>query len=134
MAEITSFMLCTAIEKNDSSGLPILFNPLLELTPKYIPGQYSFGLCAGITGIDVFAEHKLNFYILTPDRKNITQGEESVLNIPSEAQNPERKNQGIMLTTQLSNLEITCEGNYILQIIVDGEVAAEHTFPVVRKV
>lgn len=134
MAEITSFILCTAIEKNEPSGLPVLFNPILELTPKYIPGQYSFGLCAGITGIDISSERKLNFYILDPEGTYITQGEETVFNIQAKGQHPEFRNPGILLTTQISNMEIICEGDYILQIIVDGEIAAEHKFPVWRKI
>lgn len=132
MTYLTGFLLCGSIEGIGSQGFPqLLVNPLPELLLKYIPGQFSFGICATLAGLDSSVNHTLNYAIQNPDGEEMLRGQETT--IPgSPASAKQASSGGVVFMNSFSNLDIPVEGKYKIQFVVDGDKVAEHEFSVVK--
>ena len=133
MLEISMFMLCDSIIINPQG--PQLISPQAILRPSFIPGNFSFGLSAAITGIKTSIPHSFYFHIKNPKGKIIHQS--PVQNIPVDANiasdDIPEKYQGIVMAIDVRNLPLEEEGEYQFSIIVDNSDTASHSFPIYKK-
>ena len=112
MAKIAMFMLCDAISPEHSQMK--LISPQFVLRPDFIPGNFSFGICAGISDIDASDAYKQAYL----DAK-----EED---IPREAQ-------GFMIAMEVRNIPVKLEGEYKFVLYINGEEEDRHGFYICKR-
>lgn len=132
MLKISMFMLCDSIAPG--TPIPQLIGPQAVLRPSFIPGNFSFGLAAAVTGINVLQPHTFSFSISNPQKKIVQHSPSQQLPIELNIEkNPlPEKYQGIMVAMDIRNLLIEEEGEYIFTIYIDDENAS-YSFPIYKK-
>ena len=73
MANLVSFVICESINNMPAANMgvvPTLVAPQVALRPQFIPGNFSFGISVGLTGIDLNKVNKVRFTIKNPDNNS----------------------------------------------------------------
>ncbi|KKK10328.1 DUF6941 family protein [Bacillus sp. L_1B0_12] len=135
MPTITSFIYCEKTE-TDQNGKLILVQPLLVLTPAFLPGMYSFSIAVGIKGIP--DQMKLRILFISPDSQdqplidttgiNVTKKnvvEDHIIDLLPEEEI------GINFNMDLRNVVLKTEGYYKTVVMINEEVIGE--FPIYVK-
>lgn len=136
MAKISSFVLCDAITNITTpygDSVPQLMAPQPVLRPPVIPSTYSFGITIGITGVIFQANNVIRMTIISPKGDEIyNSGEINLGPIPEDDILP-AEYQGFIISTDIRNLIIDCEGIYHASIDLNNEKVGEKEIPVFRK-
>ncbi|MGG2943074.1 hypothetical protein ABEO51_08115 [Bacillus safensis] len=135
MPTITSFIYCEKTE-TDQNGKLILVQPLLVLTPAFLPGMYSFSIAVGIKGIP--DQMKLRILFISPNSQdqplidttgiNVTKKnvvEDHIIDLLPEEEI------GINFNMDLRNVVLKTEGYYKTVVMINEEVIGE--FPIYVK-
>ena len=132
MAEISTFLYCENAQPLPNGGMTIN-GPMKIITPKYIPGVFSFTIFFGIIGIDLSDPHTLqikfmkkgeNKALVDTDKLNLQNQEIKANILPLDMR-------GFMANLDFRNVELETEGEYVTKVILDGELKGE--FPIKAK-
>lgn len=127
------FMICDAVNSatpNPNINIPQLSGPQVVLRPKFIPGNFSFGIAAGVIGVDLSTNNDVRFTISSPDGTIIQDsGSASFPALANEDTLPSEY-QGFMLTLDVRNLVIEKEGIYKFRLWINGEEIGAHDIPI----
>ena len=133
MAEITAFLLSDTLNNSvDNQGNVIqqLTNPSLVIRPQHIPGNFSFVITAGITGVDLSKDFSFCFMIQDPENKIVyNSGKTNFSGISKEDSLP-LEQQGFLINIDVRNLEITCEGKYKFIVYLNDNLIGEKIIPI----
>lgn len=136
MTRITSFVVCDSITNfpaNPEKNIPSLVAPQIALRPQFIPGNFSFGIAVGISGLNLHAENKVRFTIVNPKGIIVHDtGETPLRPIPVSDTLP-AEYQGFMLTMDIRNLVIQIEGEYKFVAFVNGKSVGEAVIPIYKR-
>lgn len=136
MPRITSFVVCDSIAPFPTSpekNIPSLVAPQIALRPQFIPGNFSFGLAVGISGLDLHVENKVRFTVASPEGNIIHDtGETTLKPIPVQDTLPAQY-QGFMMTMDIRNLVIKTEGEYKFAVYVGGKSVGENIIPIYKR-
>ena len=131
MVKISMFMLCDALSLVKSQMTLISPKPILR--PHFIPGNFSFSLCIGMSGIRPTTQTKIGFYITDPHGDVVHK----FYSIPFEKDAKEEdiplEAQSIMLAMDIRNIPVKLEGEYKFVLYVDGQEADSHGFYIYKK-
>ncbi len=138
MAKLSYFMICDTMNNVPMPGGTLglnITNPQLVLTPKYIPGNYSFCVVVGVQDVKPTDPStnaiKLKFELLTPKGKLLQQ---SVADLPMvNMQKVPEQYQGFLMSFDLRNLPIEEEGAYVLNLYVDDVLIGNKEIPIYKK-
>lgn len=136
MAKLFSFTICDSINNLPAPGstVPMLIAPQIALRPQFIPGNFSFGLAIGISGIDLQISNKLKFVIHSPDGKVVHDSGETDLPIVSKVDSfLPKMHQGFMMCIDIRNLLIPREGEYVFKFYLNGECVANQSVPIFKR-
>ena len=117
MAKIAMFMLCDAISPEHSQMK--LISPQFVLRPDFIPGNFSFGICAGISDI--------------PDDKIIYRLPDSNFERDAKEEDIPREAQGFMIAMEVRNIPVKLEGEYKFVLYINGEEEDRHGFYICKR-
>lgn len=137
MAKLFSFTICDSINNLPASGgsVPMLISPQIALRPQFVPGNFSFGLAIGMSGINLQISNKLKLVIHSPDENIVyDSGETDLPIVLSKVDTLPQKYQGFMMCVDIRNLSIPCEGEYVFTIYLNGECIANQSVPIFKKV
>lgn len=126
MPRIGTFVYCEDTELID--GKMHAINPLLNLSPPFVPGTYSFAVLFGILDVDFEVDHILNFRFY--DSQNELVMDSGEINLQSRGHNTTlpRDWWGYMFNFNMRNLPLRHEGVYRSELFVDGEKIGD--FPI----
>lgn len=133
MPTLTMFTVCNSIgDLNPQPGvsIPTLNGPQAVLRPLFIPSSFSFGISAGVIGIDLTKPNSIRFVITNPDKKIIQDSGESGFPALPEGDSLPIEYQGFMLTLDIRNLVIEKEGVYVFELYVNGVSAGAREIPI----
>jgi len=133
MAEVKYFIYCEGVQNifTPEGSKMSLNNPLLVLTPRFIPGTFTFSISFGIQGFDQTAQNKLQIIFKDPSDTIIQDTGTVELpvapkgNLPSEYV-------GISLSIDYRNIVINCDGEYSSTLVFNGETLGTYKIPVVK--
>lgn len=138
MAKITSFVLCNSI--NNSPNTPqadgsstALIAPQVALRPEFIPSNFSFGISVGIQDIDIQKINCFQFTIMDPSGKVIQDSGVAEFPAVNQKDSMPIQYQGVMLSIDIRNLAIRYEGEYVLRVYVNKELAGSCIIPIFRR-
>ena len=136
MAKLISFMICERIENiaANTTMIPALVAPQLVLRPQYIPGNFSFGVAVGVSGVDLQGVNRVRFCIKSPDGKLLHNSGVSELPIAGADPTLPSQEQGFMICIDVRNLAVTCEGVYTFSFFLNDACVGEQPIPVYRGV
>lgn len=132
MANISTFMLCGAIEKIGDRNINAvqLISPQVLLCPPCIPGSFSFGLSAGIVNLDTSISHDFYFEIVDPNNDVIYKADKQKINCLTSKITIPIKYQGFMFCSDIRNLMLKMAGEYIFKVYVDEKEIDKRCFSV----
>ena len=132
MAEITMFMLSESINNVQigDNFVPQLTSPRVVLRPKEIPGEISFGIAVGITGLDTSVDNDISFTITNP-QKEVSPSAKATLR-KSEDQSVPKEFQGFMLCADIRKFRISTSGIYKFTLYINENKTGEQTIPVYK--
>lgn len=136
MAKLSMFVVCDNINNiNVNAGgeirsVPQLTAPQVVLRPMFIPGSFSFGIAAGVVGVNLQEKTKVRFTIANPEGKIINDSGETEFPIIDQADSLPTEYQGFMLSMDIRNIVFEMPGDYIFTLFVNGEEAGSHEIPV----
>lgn len=118
MAEIKNFIYCLKIDtKGGRTDVIGLFN---VMTPKYIPGLFSFSINFWILNITE-GEHMLNINFMDPDKNVIAQIDNMKIQYKKNESCELPEDQiGASIVVRLQNVDIKKAGLYSTEVILDG--------------
>ena len=133
MPRITSFMLCEGINNISPSpgiSIPQLAGPCNVIRPEFIPGNFTFGVAIGISGVDTTKQCRVRFEIKNPKEETVQTSLDAVLpGIPLDEGLPVEY-QGFLLSFEVRNLAIPDAGVYKIFLFVDDELIGTESIPV----
>lgn len=136
MARITAFVICDNIETvpvPNGGVVQKLTTPLLALRPKFIPGNFSFGIFVSVQGLDITQSHGMRFQIKSPTGKVILNSDEAKLPPPPVVDALPREFSGMGLAMDIRNLTVEQEGAYSFELFVDGVSVGVREFGVFQQ-
>lgn len=129
------FMLCDSVgyfTSQPNVEIPQLTGPQVALRPMFIPGNFSFGISAGISGVDLQKTNTFRFTIKSPEGVILQESGESIIPlIPGQDIMP-TEYQGFVLTLDIRNLVIEKSGIYTFDVFVNGEQVGSRPIPIFK--
>lgn len=138
MARITTFMLCDSICTSPvpSGGvLHQLVSPQMVLRPEFVPGNFSFGIAVGVQGVDLRIANQVRFTISSPSGELVQDSGVSEFP-PVPTQIPEsmpKEYQGFLMNTDIRNLPVRENGEYIFAVYINDELIGEQSIPIFQR-
>lgn len=130
MAKVVTFMYCESSQNEMTPQGPKLhiINPMLVLTPAFIPGMFSFGVTIGVMDIDIEATHTLKFILKSPieGEKNVVDTGDITLSIPKPAIDLPKDMHGLTMGMDFRNAPLKYEGEYTGEVYFDGVLIGEY--------
>lgn len=137
MARIVSFMICDTVNNipapTNDGIIQTLVAPQIAVRPQFVPGNFSFGIAVGVSGIDLKKENSVRFTIADPDGKVIQNSGSSTLPAVSDKDTLPEDYQGFILSMDIRNLTIEKEGCYLFRIFINDEEIGEREIPVYKR-
>lgn len=137
MARLEFVVVCNAINSvpgERGEMTPNLVAPQIALRPRFVPGNFSFALSVGISGVDLQKENRMRFTITTPEGRLLQDsGETELPKIPIKDTMP-AEYQGFVINMDIRNLVIENEGAYSFALYINGECIGTHTIPIFKQV
>lgn len=138
MAKITVFMLCDSINTvptPEGGVLQQLISPQMTLRPQFIPGNFSFGMTVGIQGVDLHVANHIRFTITDPAGTVIQDsGVSDFPPFPEDVQETMPKEyQGFLMNTDIRNLVIRENGEYLFSIYINDKLVGTQSVPVFQR-
>lgn len=132
MAEISTFLYCENVQPSHNGGMTIN-GPMQIITPKYIPGVFSFTIFLGIIGLDVSESHTLQIKFMKKDgdKEIIDTGKINIQNQEEKENILPLDMRGFMANLDFRNVELKTEGEYVTKVILDDDLKGE--FPIKAK-
>ena len=132
MAEISTFLYCENVQPSYNGGMTIN-GPMQIITPKYIPGVFSFTIFLGIIGLDVSESHTLQIKFMKKDgdKEIIDTGKINIQNQEEKENILPLDMRGFMANLDFRNVELKTEGEYVTKVILDDDLKGE--FPIKAK-
>ena len=136
MANLFSFTICDSINNlaTPTGPVPMLIAPQIALRPQFIPGNFSFAMAIGMSGINLNIPNNLRLTIHSPDGMIIHNSGENALPIATKDDLLPAEYQGFMMCVDVRNLVIPCEGEYAFTFYLNGECVAKQMVPIFKKV
>ena len=135
---INSFVYCDKVtnEVNPANNTVNrnIVSPLNELRPINIPGNYTFSVSCGISGIDPATENHISFRFIYPsDNKEISLIEAT---IPNNSLLVEAGQQysNLNLDVEYRNLVLNAEGTYKMEVELNNKKLGEYFIEVKKAV
>lgn len=136
MPRISSYMLCDTIANiqiQPNSSIQQLISPQAVLRPPFIPGTFSFGISICVLGADFQEQNVINFCIINPAKVLVySSGDIDIGKLPIDASLPEEYN-GIVLSTDIRNLELQSEGEYELDLFINKQRVGTCQIPIFKR-
>lgn len=137
MAKLVSFIVCESLNNmpaGNAGVVTMLIAPQIALRPQFIPGNFSFGISIGISGIDLKKANKTKLVITSPNGEVLYDSGENELPIITKPDSLPEEYQGFMISIDIRNLTIPCEGAYTFSFYLNGEKFASQCVPIYKKV
>ena len=137
MAELFSFTICESLSNMPvaaAGSVPVLVAPQIALRPQFIPGNFSFGIALGISGVNLKEPNKMKFIVKSPDGAIAYDSGETELPVVTKNDSLPAEHQGFMMCIDVRNLVFRFEGEYIFSLFLNGENIANKSVPVYKKV
>lgn len=136
MAKLFSFTICDSLSNMPAAAgsVPMLIAPQIALRPQFIPGNYSFGVAIGISGVNLKEPNKMKFIIKSPDGTTVYDSGENELPVVTKSDSLPAENQGFIMCIDVRNLVFLSEGEYTFSLFLNGENIADKSVPVYKKV
>jgi len=135
MPKLTMFVVCDSVGSftpQPNVSIPQLTGPQVVLRPVFIPGTFSFGIAAGVLGVDLKHNNEVQFTIKAPNGSIIQDSGKSSIPILAAIEEdvlPDEY-QGFMLTLDVRNLIIEEEGVYTFTLMINDEIIGSHEIPI----
>ena len=100
------------------------------MRPKEIPGEISFGIAVGITGLDTSVDNDISFTITNP-QKEVSPSAKATLR-KSEDQSVPKEFQGFMLCADIRKFRISTSGIYKFTLYINENKIGEQNIPVYK--
>lgn len=136
MAKLVSFVICDSINNIPATPVgmvPSLVAPQIAIRPQFIPGNFSFGIAIGISGIDLQTVNKMRFTITDPKGTIIQDSGDSELPVVPAKDSMPDEYQGFMMCMDIRNLVIASEGEFLFSFYVNEELIGQQIIPVFRR-
>ncbi len=137
MARLMSFMICDAINNipvsnPDSSikSIPALMAPTIVLRPKYIPGNFSFGIALGISDVNLQEQNRMKIIIKNSNNDIVYDSGEKEIPIADKPDTLKKEYQGFIMCADIRNLSIDIEGEYSFEIYINGDLIETKMVPI----
>lgn len=133
MAKISFFMICETINNvlaPTGSTVPQLTNPFCVVRPEYIPGNYTFGIAVGVSGVNISEQNNMGFIIADPNNIVIQETPAFPLPIAPIDDNLPKDQQGFLLSFEARNLPLSVEGVYKITFYINGEAIGTEEIPI----
>lgn len=118
--EIKSIVFCDSTQQvpaPDGNKVTMLINPTAVLTPRFIPGMFSFAVAFCVRGMTQAEAFEGNVRLCDPDGKDVSKLE-MALELPENYQS-------LTCCVDFRNVVIEREGIYRIEITVAGKMATE---------
>ena len=136
MARISSFIICDTINNfvtPQGETVPQLVAPQPALRPQFIPGSFSFALSIGVSGVKFQKSNIFSVTISSPKGDEVfNSGDINIGDVPEDNLLPEEY-QGLVLSIDIRNMAIECEGAYPIEITMNGTSIGKKEIPIFRK-
>lgn len=133
MPTLTTFTVCESVGNfapQPNVNIPQLNGPQAVLRPYFIPSSFSFGISAGVIGVDSKKSNSVRFLIKNPEGIIIQDSGESMFPALSEDDSLPNDYQGFVLTLDIRNLIIEEQGVYVFELFVNDESIGTRDIPI----
>ncbi len=133
MPELTMFTVCESVgnvSPQPGVNIPQLMGPQTVLRPMFIPGSFSFGVSAGVIGINLKQSNSVKFTIKTPTGQIVQASENAVFPPIFEDDSLPQEYQGFMLTLDVRNMVVEEQGNYSFELFINDESVGSRAIPI----
>lgn len=136
MVKVVYFFVCDSISNEPRGGRSVLTitAPQISLRPQVLPSNFSFGVAAGVVGVDAEKKNTIQFKIMAPNGKMVHDTKETPLPTGEKDNKLPEEWQGMMMAFDIRNLLFEEEGIYRFNLYVNGNLLEEHLVPVYRRV
>lgn len=137
MAKLVSFMICDTV--NNIPGLEndgivqTLVAPQIAVRPQFIPGNFSFGVAVGVSGVDLKKDNTVRFTVGDPKGNIIRDSGNSTLPVVPAKDSLPKEYQGFMLSMDIRNLPIEEEGCYVFKLYLNNDMIGEREIPIFKR-
>lgn len=105
----------------DNKRTPSILSPMKSITPRNIPGNYTFSIFLSIENVSQeYGELKVEVY----NTENIKVFDTGIIKLDKFNKNNDVYS-AIVLTTELRNIVIEKPGYFTAKILLDGQIIAE---------
>lgn len=115
----------------DMNGRNLLVNPLNVIMPMFIPAAHSFGLVIGF--IKTNPGDKIEIRIMSHDEKQIAMVPPMEIMANMIDMSVPENYRAAFLTSTVKNIVLMEEKPIIVQVYLNGEMAEEREFPVLKR-
>lgn len=132
MANLAFFTMCDSINNLQSGemSIPMLVSPQITLRPKFIPGQFSFGIAFGFRDVELNKQNEFRFTIRQPNGGVVYDSGDMPLPLAPEDSALPVQYQGFSLCCDIRNIEIPCEGEYAIEFHLNGNAISQASLPI----
>ncbi|MBE6129571.1 MAG: hypothetical protein E7185_09880 [Erysipelotrichaceae bacterium] len=116
MPYITSFVFCDTIERDVNNGKRII-NPLTQLSPIALPGNYTFSYSISVADVDTHIDNNLKLIFTTGGESNQLLD----INIPKDSIPLEEDEPVLTLDGEIRNYVFKKPGIAEMTLIINGE-------------
>lgn len=135
MVKLFSFTICDSINTMQVSvgTVSMIVAPQIALRPQFVPGNYSFGLAIGISGLELKMTNRVKIVITSPEGSVVHDSGEIDLPIVSDDDTLPHEYQGFMMCADIRNMGVPCEGEYCFAFYLNGTFVADKSVPIYRR-
>lgn len=136
MVKVMFFVYCESVETQMvQSGMPRMniINPMLIMTPPYIPGVYSFSILLGLQGFDVKKNNTLRLILKNPLGSTVVDS--NIINLPATDEGSAtlpKEYRGMQMNMDFRNTVLEVEGDYFTEVILNGEQIGSYGISVLK--
>lgn len=133
MAKISTFVYCDSINTELTPDGPRhqLVNPLQVLSPVSLPGNFSFAISCGISGLDRSGEYTVKMVVVDPD--NVPVYDTGELKIQLSDQQVQESSGRLQFNLDLRNIVLTKPGEHSTKVFINNKEAGAYDIEVVKR-
>ena len=131
MARLISFMISDSAQ--NLSGVQHIIAPTVALRPQFIPGNFSFAVSFGVTGINLNDTNTMKIQIKKPSGTVIQELSDSSLPVIQEKDTLPAEYQGFIGGLEFRNVVIDEEGCYEFVLYINGELVGKRPIPIFKR-
>lgn len=131
MPYISTFIYCENANVGPNQKLHIEA-PLLNFSPLFLPGMFSFSVAMGILDLDLSKDYTFQLLFFSPEKDEKPVVDTGLITLPKnqsdEPSDLPKDAQGIMLNMDFRNVPLRHRGTYRTEVMLNGDKIG--TFPI----